>query len=268
MNNIGQKSPGAKNAPGKTKRGRPKKDPELVLEEKEQALEIRDQKIRELLDRAVELFEIPYDDRDERPPDAPTISYVANEMKTTRLRVRKLLITAEFYSNETSRMIAKMQEDGASIPEICEKTGLGRATVHSYLPFSRVVYNMDEPSKNAIQCKQFHRRKKACKQLKQHLAESVFCGEQLWAAILAFEQYHFRTDDGRELQYKIDCEKICFGYLTLCRSEIEAAFKKARQIQNENGCVCGPGKLCCKGAEELYTIFLRIGVCCKSIQNF
>lgn len=91
--NIGQKSPGGRNSPKRAKRGRPKKDPELVLEEKEQALEIRDQKIRELLDRAVELFEIPYDDRDERPPDAPTISYVAEEMKTTRLRVRKLLIT-------------------------------------------------------------------------------------------------------------------------------------------------------------------------------
>lgn len=45
--NIGQKSPGGRNSPKRAKRGRPKKDPELVLEEKEQALEIRDQKIRE-----------------------------------------------------------------------------------------------------------------------------------------------------------------------------------------------------------------------------
>ena len=269
MSDIGHKSRETIDAP-KAKRGRPKKDPELVLKEKEKERKNRDQKIRELLDKAVELFRIPYDDRDDRPPDAPTISFVAEEMNTTRLRVRKLLITADFYSSATSREIAELHKGGADIREICEKTGLERATVHSYLPFQRVVYKMDSPSLNAKQCKQFHRRKKACEQLKEHLAEDT-CGEkQLWEAIQAFDQYHFRTEDGRELQYNVDldCENICFGYLTLCRGEIEKAFHKARQIQAESGCVCDPGRLACKGAEELYTIFLRIGACCKSNQNF
>ena len=139
MSDIGHRS--RENCGSPAKRGRPKKDLEIVLKEKEEELRIRDQKIRELLDRAVELFKIPYDDRDERPPDAPSISYVASEMNTTRLRVRKLLITAEFYSSATSRMIAEMQKAGADVKEICEKTGLERATVHSYLPFQRVVNN-------------------------------------------------------------------------------------------------------------------------------
>lgn len=80
MSDIGHKSRECGKQSPPAKRGRPRKDPELVLREKEEELKIRDQKIRELLDRAVELFEIPYDDRDERPPDAPTISYVAEEM--------------------------------------------------------------------------------------------------------------------------------------------------------------------------------------------
>ncbi len=63
-----------------------------------------------MLDKAVELFKIPYDDRDERPPNAPTISFVAEKMDTTRLRVRKLLITAEFYSSDMSRRIAELQQ--------------------------------------------------------------------------------------------------------------------------------------------------------------
>ena len=189
-------------------------------------------------------------------------------MDTTRLRVRKLLITAEFYSSDMSRRIAELHKNGVGIREICEITKLGRATVHSYLPFQRVVYNMDNPSLNAKQCKQFHRRKKTSEELIEHLADDTCCAGYLWEAIKAFDQYHFRTEAGEQLQYTVDCEKICFGNLTLYRSEIEAAFWKARQIQNENGCVCDPSKLSCKGAEELYTVFLRIGACCKSNQNF
>lgn len=265
MSDIGHKRR-VGNEPHKAKRGRPKKSPEIVLKEKEQEIEIREQKIQELLERAVSLFQIPFDDRDERPPDAPTISFVASEMNTSRMRVRKLLITADFYSSEMSRRVIELQESGADIKEICEKTGLGRSAVHSYLPFQRVIYKMDDPSLNAKQCKQFQRRKRACEQLRKHLTDSDCCG-YLWEAILAFEQYNFRRECGTKFQYGVDCEKICFGDFTLCREEIESAFRKVREIQKKSGCVCDSSKLSCRGSEELYTIFLRIGACCKSIQN-
>lgn len=248
------------NGPGssqRAKRGRPRKKPEYD----------REQNIQDLLNRAVELFGIPYDDRDERPPDAPSISYVAEQLNTSRMRVRKLLITAEVFSTELSRRIQELHNEGHSVQEISKIMGLGRAAVHSYLPYEKGIYKMDELSVNAEQCRQFQQRRRACEQLKEHLDEDC-CDRYLWEAIKAFEEYTFRTRDNCKLRYSIDCERISFGDLTLCRNEIEKAYRKARQIQNVSGCVCDAARLSCKGAKELYTIFLRIGACCKSVQNF
>ena len=51
--------------------------------------------MEQLLNRAVTLFQEPYDDRDERDVDLPSLRTVAEELNTTILRTRKLLITAE-----------------------------------------------------------------------------------------------------------------------------------------------------------------------------
>lgn len=47
-----------------------------------------------LLTRAAEAFIEPYDDRDERDVDLPSLRSVADQLNTTILRTRKLLITA------------------------------------------------------------------------------------------------------------------------------------------------------------------------------
>lgn len=247
MSDIGPKRKGT--AP----RGRPKKKPDYD----------RQKNIQELLEQAVKLFEFPFDDRDERPPDAPSISFVADKMKTSRMRVRKLLITADFFSSAMSRRVQEMQREGKTIQEISEEIGLGRAAVHSYLPYEKGIYKMDELSLNAEQCQQFQKRKKTCDQLREHIEGE--CLEYLWKTIQAFEQYNFRKPDQGRVKYTIDGEKLCFGNLTISRKEIEAAFRKAREIQRAEGCVCNASKLCCSGAEELYTVFLRIGACCKSV---
>ena len=54
-----------------------------------------------LLNRAVEAYVEPYDDRDERDKSLPSLRSVADQLKTTILRTRKLLITAEYYSTDT-----------------------------------------------------------------------------------------------------------------------------------------------------------------------
>ena len=66
----------------KVLRGRPKKKPEYD----------REQEISDLVRQVVELYAIPYDDRDERPPDAPSINWIAQTLNISRLKVRKLLI--------------------------------------------------------------------------------------------------------------------------------------------------------------------------------
>ena len=71
----------------KAKRGRPKKKPGYD----------RAEAIDELFAKVVESFGIPFDDREERPEDAPTIVSVANALQITPIKVRKMLITAGYY---------------------------------------------------------------------------------------------------------------------------------------------------------------------------
>lgn len=59
--------------------------------------------IGDLITKAVELFREPYDDRDVRAKDAPKIIEVAEAMNITQIKVRKMLITAEYYSSDLSR---------------------------------------------------------------------------------------------------------------------------------------------------------------------
>lgn len=74
MNDFGPKRPMSEDAlcvPAdtvKTKRGRPKKKPGYD----------RAEVIDDLLVKVVEFFGTPFDDREERPEDAPTIVSVAN----------------------------------------------------------------------------------------------------------------------------------------------------------------------------------------------
>ena len=235
----------------KSKRGRPKKKPEYNKEEN----------VNELLSQAVTLFGVPFDDREARPPDAPTIAFVAEKMNTSRMRVRKLLITAGVFSTALSRQIWDMHQDGATLLEICEKTGLAKSAVKSYLPYLKGIYKLKDPTLNAEQCQLWQWRKHSCERLKANLENDEW-SEYLWDAVCAFSKYNFRHIDQERCRYEVDGEKLCFGDYTVHRNELECAFQKARTLQKTGGC----GKGCCCH-KKLCAVFLRIGVCCKSVQN-
>ena len=126
-----------------TRRGRPKKKPEYCREDNIQAL----------IQTAVMLFGEPYDDRDERPPDAPTLTSVAKAMNTTPMHVRKLLITADYYSTKASRKVQMLRDKGYSIKQIMEETGLKSASVYGNLSLSRGSYLLEDPTLYAEQCR-------------------------------------------------------------------------------------------------------------------
>lgn len=234
--------------------GRPKKRPEYN----------HDKAMQELMDKAVELLDEPYDDRDLRDPAAPSISYVASELHTTLIRARKLLITAEYYSTATSRQIQSLASKGVTVSEIAKQTGLSEASVYSYLPYSKGVYNLSERSLNAERGRMFKKRKQACEQLAEHLDqpdEIIY----MWSAILAFQDYPFATAKGYPFKYTVKGWEIFFSRKekSITKSTVEMAFRFARDVQKENGYVSGPKKLGTFGASYLYPIFLRIGVCEK-----
>lgn len=236
----------------KAKRGRPRKKPDYD----------RAEQINNLLEKAVDLFGEPFDDRKERSKDAPSIRDVANAMDTTSLKIRKILITTGHYSTELSRKVQRLYEAGYSIQNIMKQTGLKRASVHAYLPYSKGSYNLSELTLNAERKRVYRKRKIVCEKLHQKI-DSVDVEKYLWDAIVAFADYPFKTETGLSMKYTVEGGEIFFNRKekSVTRATVMRAFKQARQIQKAEGYVSGPKKLGTFGASYLYPIFLRIGVC-------
>ena len=159
------------------KRGRPPKKP--VYD--------RDEELNALVTTAAELFAEPYDDRVERSADAPSIRDVASAMDTTILTARKILITAGYYSTELSRKVQTLHEQGCDVQQIMDQTSLKRASVHSYLPYTKGKYNLTDATLNAERRRTFRTRKAACEKLGENPTD-----ENLWAAIKAVPVSFFR----------------------------------------------------------------------------
>lgn len=98
--------------------------------------------MREFMEVLVNAFG-SYDDRDGEEPKH-SLNAVATEVQITALKARKLLITADVYSTILPQKIAEMKQGGADVREIMTATGLSCASVHSYLPYTKIPYNMDE----------------------------------------------------------------------------------------------------------------------------
>ena len=262
MNNFGPKRPMSKDAPcvsegiEKAKRGRPKKKPDYDREKEIEAFQAR----------AVELFGEPYDDRIERSEDAPSIRDVANAMNTTPLRVRKMLVTAGGYSTKLSRKVQSLYEDGCSIQQIMDETGLKRASVHAYLPYVKGNYNLPDSTLNAERKRVFRKRIRVCERLGQEI-DSPDAEKYLWDAIIAFADYPFLTEKGLSMKYTVRGGEIFFNRKekSVTKASVMKAFHRARQLQHEKGFVSGPKELGTFGASYIYPVFLRIGVCSKKI---
>ncbi len=242
--------------------------------------------MEQLLKKAVELFQEPYDDRDERDADLPSLRAVADQLNTTILRTRKLLITAEYYSTETSRTVQTLVAEGRSVEEIMAATGLKRASINSYLPYKNLAFNLDQTTVNADRHRLFRRRVKAVKELQDHIGLPDEM-EKLWISIIAFEDYPFKTSGrgnrngvrftytvsrsggaggrhyngagvdgyGNELWIMANGEK---REKSISRSTVELGYKKAREM----GVVKGPKALGLPGAGSyLWPVLIRFGVC-------
>ena len=242
--------------------------------------------MEQLMNRVVTLFQEPYNDRDERESSLPSLRAVADQMNTTILRTRKLLITAECYSTETSRLVQSLTNSGVGLEEIMAATGLKRASINSYLPYKNLAFNLEQTTVNADRHRVFRRRVKAVEELKTHAGlpdESLY----LWKAIIAFENYPFKTSGrgsregvkftytvsrscgaggrhysgesvdgyGNELWITVNGEK---REKSISRSTVELGYREAREM----GIVKGPKALGLPGAGSyLWPVLTRFGVC-------
>lgn len=94
---------------------------------------------------------------------------------------------------------------GNTVEEIMSTLELSRASVNSYLPYTKIVYKMKESSVSADREKLYRERKKACERLKKEPTT-----ENLWRAIVAFQGYPFKTSKALSFTYKVKGGELFF----------------------------------------------------------
>ena len=227
---------------------RPKKKPDY------DAVQI----MKDFIDTVAEAFGT-YDDRtDSRDPG---LNAVAAEVGITALKARKLLMTAGVYSTALSRQIAELQSKKMKLEQIMNATGLSRASVHSYLPYTKIPYNLEELSVNAERIRLYRERKQKCAEFSTKLSTLTEREreEALWSLLADLQGCVFLTAKGLKFTYKVRGGEMFVNRKSksITQATVFMAFHKAMEL---GGVVTGPKKLGTFGASYLYPVFVRLGV--------
>ena len=134
--------------------------------------------------------------------EADSLRSLADELNISLLKLRKLLITADVFTSGICTEINDLHQSGKKIPEIMKLTGLSRASVHSYLPYTKGIYTAEEISLNAERCRTYKNRQEQVWFLQEVPSE-----ENLWQTVIAFQDYPFKTATGLPFQYKLKVGK-------------------------------------------------------------
>ena len=196
--------------------------------------------------------------------ESDSLRMLAAEMNITLLKLRKLLITAGIFTSDICVEVNELYQAGKKIPEIMEFTGLSRASVHSYLPYTKGIYNAEEISLNAERCRAYRIR-----QEKVRVLQKVPSEENLWQAIVAFQEYPFKTATGLPFRYKLKVGKngewnreLLIDRRekskSLAWSSVILAFEKSKGLSQEVKKPKALGDI--RGVSYIYPILWRFGL--------
>lgn len=234
--------------------GKPKKKPDYN----------RDGITEELLAAVVDAYE----DLDECG-NHPSLQVIVDELDCglNPIKIRKLLITAgevqgrKIYESAITGEVLRLWQNGKTVEEIMSTLELSRASVNSYLPYTKIIYKMKESSVGADREKLYRERKKTCEKLSKEPST-----ENLWRSFVAFQGYPFKTSKGLSFTYKVKGGELFFSRKekSITRATVDIAFQKALELGERT---TGPKKLGVFGASYLYPVFLRLGVINKGRQE-
>lgn len=88
-----------------------------------------------------------------------TLVQVASEFDINPQKVKKILVTAKAIDTEQSRRIQQLAASGLTVKQIADEEQISESAVKSYLPYSRVIYSMDDATKEAIKQREVRKEK-------------------------------------------------------------------------------------------------------------
>ena len=89
-----------------------------------------------------------------------SVRAVAKKLEISPMKARKILITGGLWTTERSREVAELYERLGSVSRVAEELGLSIGLVTTYLPYRRIVYDLDEKSGNARRIDRWRERRK------------------------------------------------------------------------------------------------------------
>ncbi len=214
--------------------------------------------MQELLTAVCEYYGNPVDDRKEEDPDHVSLHDVAEEFNITVMKARKLLITGGLYSTSLSRRVQDLHNQGLTVLQITEKTGLKRASINSYLPYTNIIYNLPDISIKAERQKQYRVRKR------NSVRTGVEREEKLWQELIYLQGCLFRTYGrngvgGVDFTYKIQGDEMFVDRKekSISRATVMKAYRRVIEL---DGALKGPKVLGTFGASYLFPIFVKMGL--------
>lgn len=209
--------------------------------------------MQELLTAVCEFYGDLVDDRKDEDPDHVSLHDVAAEFDITVMKARKLLITGGLYSTSLSRKVQELHDQGLTVAQITEQTGLKRASINSYLPYSNIIYNLPDISIKAERQKQYRVRKR------NNTRTDTEKEEKLWQELIYLQGCLFTISKGLDFTYKIHGGEMFVDRKekSITRSTVMKAYAKAVEL---DGVVKGPKVLGTFGASYLYPIFVKMGL--------
>lgn len=225
------------------KQGRPPKqdyDPETL--------------IRELIDTVAEIYR-----------EKQEIKATALELSLSPNKVKKLLITGNVLFYPETDQIRDLLRQGKTMAEIQQMMGLSYSALHTYLPYTKVIYKMSEISQNAERVKIYKARKEAVDTLMAAATE-----DHLWDCIVVFQNYPFHTVSGLPFSYTLktgrngEYTKELFidrrkGSKSLAWSSVRMIFHKA--LEQQGAVFIRPKELAdVRGVSYTFSMLWRFGM--------
>lgn len=96
--------------------------------------------------------------------ETDSIEKTAKICGISTVKVRKILITHDLWSSETSYQIGYFRHIGKTIKEIADIFGISEASVSAYLPYDKGLYKTGNPSKDAERAELYRKRIEACRE--------------------------------------------------------------------------------------------------------
>lgn len=88
-----------------------------------------------------------------------SVKKTAGELKTSAIKVRRVLITEGLWSSATSRSIHDLREQGLDTKQIAEKLHYTEKNVQAFSPYTKGAYDRENKSAYSVQSRKYRERK-------------------------------------------------------------------------------------------------------------